>query len=518
MSDPIRLMETTPEADPLTNEDAEAIVLGALMTYNDAVSRMSGMVEFRDFSVSVHERIYRTILQLVGEGRAANPVTLKPFFDNDEALEKVGGFKYLASLTGYSTPGASFAGNGGGAVALIGMWGIAQQIADLGKRRRLRDALTAVIAKTNDFRSDSGNVKHLNAFADPDLSIEKLVADIDAATNEAVQISAKPTTSIMFDAAWDKAVKHHDDVRDGSTPPGIAIDGLNDWNDLLGGMERGDLIVLAARPGMGKTAVACSIANSCGRAGYGTAFISLEMPVGQLVNRMISDACYSHGRSFKFQNLRRGKLEPFERRQIDIYRETVADWPIIFDKPAGATTSRILMALRRLARKLELRGKSLDVVLIDYLHLMKPDKDRNNQTVELGEITRALKLAAQELDCVIILLSQLNRGVEQRDDKRPQLSDLRQSGAIEQDADAVIFLYREEYYLKAIEPAKPGPEGDAKKVKAWNDWNDQLLACRDRIDLIAAKVRNGETGNRKAYFFSEYQAVRGSRFFTDGGY
>jgi replicative DNA helicase len=465
--------------EPLANIEAEAALLGALMLHNDLLPVAAARVVADDFIEPLHGEIYDLIVKLVAAGSLATPITMRPHFVDHFAMAQLGGPGYLAQLTG----------NQG---ALIGAKDFAEQIADLSKRRALLVALDDARARVLDCGED----------------LQETVAEIDGAMSTAIR-SENDVKSRTIAKAWDSAMVSIDAISAGTAPVGWWIDGLSDWNNLLGGMRPGNLIILAGRPGMGKTALAIGVAVCAARAGIGTDFFTLEMSEEELLLRAISDVCFDYDRgSFTYSALQRGKLNAVDRSRIDDARQMINEWPLRFYEPPSSKIGRIIIEMRRRKRAATAKGLLLDIFVIDYLQLMRGDKDRDNKSVEVGEITRDLKLAAKELGVAVILLSQLNRGVEQREDKRPQMSDLRDSGSIEQDADAIIFVYREQHYLEASEP----PVGH----KSRDAWETSLQACRDRVELIARKVRKGKTGTKTCQFFLAHQAIRGSNFFTEG--
>ena len=479
---------STPSIEPdrlPQNVEAEAALLGALMIDNRLVSDIMWLPK-EAFWEQVHGRIYEAICDEVAKGGVANPITIKPRFVSDPAMEELGGAKYLATLTGSGA-------------AMIGAKQFAQQILDLYQRRELVLSLQEGIERALD-----------TSKGEP---FTALIETVDEAVNKvAVTTPSHGKHVASLDKAWDAMLARYDEILAGGVRPGLRVDGLDDFNDLTGGgMNDGDLIIIAGRPGMGKSAIAVTIASSCARANIGTAFFSLEMSKEQLIERQVTDICYDyHGSSFTYAALKKGKLATPHLDMVRRARVECASWPLIYDDTADMRVGHLIGKMRRMKRVMEAKGTPLKVCIVDYLGLLKSDNDyRGNKVLEVSEITRALKIAAKDLGLTIILLCQLSRGVEQRENKRPMLSDLRDSGSIEQDADMVFFLYREEYYLKNEEPKKGD---DIKSINAWEKWRTDMEAARDRMDLIAAKVRGSETGYRKIYFMGAYQAVRGSNF------
>jgi replicative DNA helicase len=480
VSDPIRLVtDNTIHPDvPLSNVEAEAALLGALMMENSILPIAAARVVSADFVEPLHGEIYDTIVKMVGTGSLATPVTMRPYFADHTSMAQLGGPGYLAQLTGNNA-------------AVMGAKDFADQIADLSKRR-------ALLAAFDDARA---------AVLDCGQELQESVAVIDTALSAAIRSEAD-VKSRTIARAWDSAMVSIDAISAGTAPVGWWIDGLPDWNQMLGGMRPGNLIVLAGRPGMGKTAVAGGVAICAARAGIVTDFFSLEMTEEELMFRAITDICFDYDRgSFTYKQLQTGKLNATDRQRIDDARAMIDEWPLRFYEPPSSKAGRIIMEMRRRQRAATAKGRPVQLFVIDYLQLMEGDRATDNRVNEISEITRKLKLAAKELGVAILLLSQLSRAVEQREDKRPQLSDLRESGSIEQDADAVIFVYREQQYLENAEP----PVGDKKR----DAWEIQLQACRDQVELIARKVRKGKTQSRKCHFFGSHQAVRGSKFFSE---
>ena len=460
--------------------ETEAALLGAIMIDNRVFDRVADRLTADDFHEPVHQRLYALIEREIANGRLVTPVTLRPHLESDPGLANLGGPQYLAQLTG----------SGAG---LIGAVDFAKQIADIAKRRRLYAAMDRMLESARD------DLEH---------PIEALVDGFDAAMTSALQ-RTQTAKSVSFAHAVDMTLDEIEAEARGEGPTSLKIDGLDDWNKLTGGMRRGEVIILAGRPSMGKTAVGLSVALGSARAGHGTLFVSLEMKVPDLTKRAISDLIFEYGQSASANAVQRGAFTAFDRERLATAREQIKSWPLVLHQDAGLKIGRLAMLIRRYRRQMAAQGRSLDVVVVDYLGLVRSDATRQKRYEEVGEISRTLKEIAGELDVALVVLAQLNREVERRDDKRPQLSDLRDSGEIEQDADTVIFVYRDEYYLSRAEP----PEGDKKRP----EWEVSMAAARDRVELISAKVRKGAIGRRNCHFFASHQAVRGSDFFSSRG-
>lgn len=478
MPEPLRLVQSTEYPPALVNLEAESALLGALMCHNSFVDQIAECISVDDFLSGVHRRIYSAILSEVANGRSASPPLLRNHFIGDDDYERAGGISYLSNMTANSA-------------AVVGVWDFSKQIAELAKRRRLLDEIQTL----------QDELVTLT-----DNPIEGVVDKIDLALSRALHRN-ETTRSQTIAQAFDATLKAIDDEALGLGPQGIAVADLDDFNQLTGDLRRGEVMILGGRPSMGKTAVALSVTLGAAKAGFGTLFISLEMRTGELMGRAITDLIFDYGASPSFRDVRRGRFNEFDRQRIREARETIAEWPLIITDPSKLNIGRLAMMIRRYQRQMAAKGHKLDLVVVDYLGLIKASDKRMDRYQAVGDISRTLKEVAKECDVALIVLAQLNRECEKRDDKRPQLSDLRDAGDIEQDADTVMFVYREQYYLERSEP-----DAHDKKREA---WEIAMGAARDRVELIAAKVRNGQVGKRLCYFFGAHQAVRGSQFFKD---
>lgn len=469
------------------NVEAEAALLGALMIDNRIMDRVADLIDADDFFEPVHGRLFTAIGREISEGRLTTPITIKPMVEHDPGVIALGGPTYLAKLTGSGA-------------ALIGATDFAKQVADLGKRRRLLEALNAAQDELC-YQPQS----HREWLDNDVKSIADVLEGLDSAMSGALE-RHRQAKGVSFARAFDATLEQIEQEASGGLTDGLSVVGLDDWNHLTGTMRRGEVVILAGRPSMGKTAIGLSAALASARGGNGTLFVSLEMSVQELTKRAITDVIFVYGRSASFDAVQRGKFTHWDREAIADARETIKSWPLILHEDAGLKIGRLAMMVRRYQRQMVAKGQSLDVVFIDYLGLVRGDGAKQKRYEEVGEISRTLKTIARELNVAIVVLAQLNREVERRDDKRPQLSDLRDSGEIEQDADTVIFVYREQYYLERSEPEP----SDKKR----SDWELAMQAARDRVELISAKVRKGQISKRNCYFFASHQAVRGSNFMS----
>ncbi len=461
----------------LHNIEAEAALLGAMMIDNRIIGDLAEIIEADDFHEPLHARIFEQARQLVDAGGSATPVTLRPYFVDDPAIKEIGGVGYLATLT------AQTAG-------LMASRDFARQLVDLAKRRRLIAECEAVKA----------------AAADLSENAETLADSIDSALSAAIERKSSTSTYTLAQAV-DASLQQIEDTANGKGPRGVLICDLPDFNAVAGTLAPGQLTILGGRPGMGKTAVALAVAKGAAANGHGTLLVSLEMRASELVLRTVSDMCFELGNSFTFENLLAGKLNEFDRRRIADMKRRIAEWPLHITDPSSLRVSRLGMLVRRYQRKVAAKGAKLELVVIDYLGLLSGDPKKSKYE-EISEISRTLKQVAMECNVHVICLAQVNRECEKRDDKRPFAADLRDSGTIEQDADNIVFVFREQFYLEKSEP----DPADAKLRPAWETSMDR---ASNRVEIYSDKRRQGRTARRNCWFFLEHQAVRGSKFYSE---
>ena len=468
---------------PPHNTDAEQALLGAILVNNEAIHRVSGFLHPEHFNQPVHGRIYEAALKLVERGQIADPTTLKNFFEYEGALTDIGGTQYLARLAA-------------SAVTIINAGDYGRVIHDLFLRRQLIRLGEEVVNTSYDCQADAPAAELIEQTEQHLFNLAE-----EGQYEGGFQSFADCQTSAitMMEAAR---------KRDAATS-GVAT-GLHDLDRLLGGLHASDLIVLAGRPGMGKTALATNIAYYAANArrldidanggenpkdGAVVGFFSLEMSAEQLATRILSEET-----GIPSEKLRRGQISEEDFRAVARESQNLSRLPFFIDD----TPALSIAALRTRARRLK-RTHKLSLVVVDYLQLLRPagrsNPDRRVQ--ELGEITQGLKALAKELDLPILALSQLSRAVEQREDKRPQLADLRESGAIEQDADVVMFIYREEYYLARSEPNRRTDEESDKFNSRYEKWFSHLKEIENLADIIVAKQRHGPIGNLSLQFSRE---------------
>ncbi|URD60470.1 AAA family ATPase [Sphingomonas sp. KRR8] len=451
-----------PDTD-LTNPEAELCVLASALLDPRLLERMVETVSPPDFS----EPFFGAIFDLLGKhqarGNPLTPVTLKPLIEGWEAYEQMGGMAWLAGITG------------SGAAVLAGL-ASAKQVRELATRRTLVASLHAAATAASDY----------------DAELPDVLVMADEALN-AARDQGEERGEYSGAAALDLVLNGFDEPVTGARCRSIPS-----LDELLGPMRPSHQIVVGARPGMGKTALAISASLGAAEAGHGVLFFSLEMSAEQLAERAAADLCL--GQRVPYSSIRDRTLTVEQRRHVCRARERVAEMPLQIVDRQGLRISQIRSLVRRWKRRFEAKGQKLELVVIDYLQLVRPD-GKLNAYETVSEVSRSMKEIAKENGLAVLALAQLSREVEKREDKRPQLADLRESGQIEQDADAVLFLLRPEYYLQAAEPAPQDPKRD--------EWERQMRDAAGLLEIICAKRRNGRTGCRVATFHSTYQAVRG---------
>ncbi|PJK29630.1 replicative DNA helicase [Minwuia thermotolerans] len=464
------------------NLEAEQQLLGALLYNNDAAARVLDFLKPEHFFQPLHGRIYESILTLIERGELANPVTLKTRFEQDAAIRELGGPGYLVDLTAR-------------AVNVIRAEEYARILYDLFLRReiillseemaergRTADLTDAASQQIEDAESrlytlaEAGEVK--NDFRSFKIAVAESLDRIEAAYKREGQLVGVTT-------------------------------GLREMDQRLGGLHRTDLLILAGRPGMGKSALAMTIALNATRAyrpiyndagdivdaeGAVVGVFSLEMSREQLATRIVSEQT-----RISSSDLRTGRIDK------NAYLNTVVpatqelmDLPLFIDDTPALSIAQLRSRARRLKRQ-----HGLGLIIIDYIQLMRPSGQKRveNRVQELTEITQGLKAVAKELNVPVLALSQLSRQVEQREDKRPQLSDLRESGSIEQDADVVMFVYREAYYAQKDKP-------DEENFAEMEQWQQKMAQIYNRAEIIIGKQRHGPTGTMEVFFEPEFTIFR----------
>lgn len=451
-------------APVIANAEAETALIGAMLCDPKIVDAVADTLAPEDFSVSLLASIFSVIVREQSLGRALNAVTLRPFFQEDPEFIELGGFSWLVDLT------ANMA-------SLIGARSFAQQVADLASRRRLVEGLQATIASAADYEK----------------SVEMLAGEAEEAIAGAADARA--------DTYERSAAECLDMVIGGFDEPlgGVLCGAIPSIDTLLGPIRPSHLVIGAGRPGMGKTASAVSYAIGAAERGHGVLFVSLEMSAEQLAERMTADLCLD--KRIPYDAITGRKLDMLQRREVCRARDKIADLPLEIVDRSSLTLPQLRALVRRWRRRYAARGVKLELLIVDYLQLMTGDR-RMDRIQVVSEISRGLKEIAKENGLGVLALSQLSRKVEERADKRPMLSDLRESGTIEQDADAVLFFLRDEYYLRQTGEPTFGDPG-------FEEWQKKLDVCQGRIEFIVAKKRHGTTGSKIGEFLGHFQAVRG---------
>jgi replicative DNA helicase len=480
---PLRPDEAAARALP-ANIEAEAAFLGAVLIDNRVIEELATPLRPEHFFEPVHERIYNRILQLLDRKAVVTPVTLRPYFEADEALKELGGAAYLARLTA----------DGQG---LLAPRELAGQIYDLAL---LRELVSVGRNLVNSALDTSESVEPMEQISEAEAALYR-VSEGASVGNEAQSFRQSSLTAIT---QIEKA------FASGGHISGLTT-GLDDLNAKVGGLHDSDLIILAGRPAMGKTSLATNIAFNCAQrfmddtrrdgidpaksSGAPVAFFSLEMSADQLATRILAEQA-----EISSERLRMGKISRDDFQRISFASQNLAELPLYIDD----TPALSIAALRTRARRLK-RRHNIGMIVIDYLQLLQGSGRANDNRVnEISEISRGLKTLAKELSVPVIALSQLSRAVESREDKRPQLADLRESGSIEQDADMVWFIFREEYYHNAAKPDEPSETSSPDAIAKYDSWMQRHLEVVNKATVIIAKQRHGSTGNVQLLFQSEF--------------
>ena len=450
-----------------SNLEAEQALIGSILVNNDVIDEVSSFIKPIIFYDPAHIKIYEVIENLNNKGMIANPITLKNYFEKDNMLNEVGGTEYLVKLTRFS--------------------GSTKQAIDYAKiihEMYLRRELVLISEKLS-YDTLNANTQEQDA--------EKIIESTEKSLYNLAERGSFSQSFIEFRKAIDKTIEMATLAMKSDRGIVGVPTGLTDLDEKLGGLHKSDLIILAGRPSMGKTALATNIAYSAAQnilsrqEKSSVAFFSLEMSSEQLSTRILSEQA-----RIKSDDIRRGKVT---EEEINRYIETsrnIYNLPLFIDETPAITIATLSNRARRIKR---LNGLSL--IVVDYIQLMRSSSNKNDGRVqEISEITQGLKAIAKELSVPVLALSQLSRAVEQRDDKQPQLADLRESGSIEQDADVVMFVYREAYYLERKQP-KLGSIEHA-------EWQSKMNDVNGLADIILGKQRHGPTGTVKVEFEGIY--------------
>ena len=448
-----------------SNLEAEQALLGSILVNNDIIDEISNIIKPISFYDPAHVKIYEVIETLNNKGMIANPITLKNFFEKDNMLNEVGGTEYLVKLTRFS--------------------GSTKQALDYAKVIHEMYLRRELILISNNLSSETLNSK--------DQSAEHIIESTEKSLFDLAERGSFSQSFLKFNQALDQTIEMATlAMKNDKGIVGVPT-GLTELDRKLGGLHKSDLIIIAGRPSMGKTALATNIAYNAAQdimskqEKSSVAFFSLEMSSEQLSTRILSEQA-----RIKSDDIRNGKVT---EEEINRYIETsrnIYNLPLFIDETPAITIATLSNRARRIKR---LFGVKL--IVVDYIQLMRSNLNKNEGRVqEISEITQGLKALAKELGIPILALSQLSRAVEQRDDKQPQLADLRESGSIEQDADVVMFVYRESYYLERKQPKLGSIE--------YAEWQSKMNDVNGLADIILGKQRHGPTGTVKVEFEGIY--------------
>jgi replicative DNA helicase len=457
------------------NVEAEQALLGAILVNNDVFDKVNAIVQAEHFFDPVHRRIFEVAATRIQKNTLASPVTLKAFLEDDEGLNALGGASYLVRLAD-------------AAISIFAARDYAQMIYDLAIRRQL-------IGIGEEITVNAQKVEVADDPKDQIVQAEQRLYQL--AEQGRVEGGFQTFLRALTSAVQVASAAYH---RDGGLA-GIST-GIHDLDQTLGGLHNSDLLILAGRPSMGKTALATNVAFNIARAwkqgqkpdgttgtinGGAVGFFSLEMSAEQLATRILAQEA-----QVSSHKLREGSLTEEEFRRFVEASKALQSVPLYIDDTPAVPISQLAARARRLKRQ-----HGLDVLFIDYLQLVRPASAKDSRVNEVSEITQGLKAIAKELDIPVIALSQLSRQVESREDKRPQLSDLRESGSIEQDADAVMFVYREEYYAEREKPSE-------EKLEAMDAWQQRMDRCAGKAEVIIGKQRHGPVGSVELGFEGQF--------------
>ena len=463
----IKSIKNQSENKQPSNIEAEQALLGSILVNNDIIDEISTIVNPLIFYDPAHVKIYEVVEELNNKGMIANPITLKNYFEKDNMLNEVGGTEYLVKLTRYS--------------------GSTKQALDYAKIIHEMYLRRELVLISNKLSSETLNAnKHQQ-------NAEAIIENTEKSLFDLAERGSFSQSFLKFNKALDQTIEMATKAMQNDQGIVGVPTGLTELDEKLGGLHKSDLVILAGRPSMGKTALATNIAYNVSQnilkrqEPSSVAFFSLEMSSEQLSTRILSEQA-----KIKSDDIRRGKVT---EEEINRYIETsrnIYNLPLYIDETPAITIATLSNRARRIKR---LFGLSL--VVVDYIQLMRSSLSKNEGRVqEISEITQGLKALAKELSVPVLALSQLSRAVEQRDDKQPQLADLRESGSIEQDADVVMFVYRESYYLERKQP-KLGSIEHA-------EWQSKMNDVNGLADIILGKQRHGPTGTIKVEFEGIY--------------
>jgi len=462
----LKIDKFTQEKKLPSNIDAEQTLIGSVLVNNDIIDEVANIISSKEFYDPIHSKIYDMIEKLHNKGMIANPITLKTPFEKDENLSDVGGTEYLVKLTRLSSS--------------------TKQSIDYAKIIHEKFVKRELIKISENLSEDAVDEK-------TEKSGEDIIQDTEKSLFDLAERGTFNQSFLKFDQALDQTIEMATNaMKSGDGIVGVPT-GLKDLDERLGGLHKSDLVIIAGRPSMGKTALATNIAYYAAKKildnneKNSVAFFSLEMSSEQLATRIISEQS-----RIRSNDIRRGKVSEEEFNRLIETSRNIHQLPLVIDETPAINIATLSNRARRIKRLF-----GLNLIVVDYIQLMTTGSKRYDGRVqEISEITQGLKALAKELNVPVLALSQLSRAVEQRDDKKPQLADLRESGSIEQDADVVMFVFREEYYLERKEPRHGTME--------YAEWQSKMNEIIGGADIIIGKQRHGPTGNVKVEFEGMY--------------
>jgi len=449
------------------NIEAEQAVIGSILVSNDIYDEIFPIIDAQKFFDPIHVKIFETIENLISKGLLANPITLKNHFENNEGLKELGGQEYLIKITKFSTS-------------------IKQAIdyANIVQEMHVRRELIRISESVLDQASSATEIT---------TSGEEMIQNAEKSLFDLAERGHFNQSFMKFERALKQTIEMAKSAYQNEEGIVGVPTGLTDLDNRLGGMHKQDLVIIAGRPSMGKTALATNIAfhaaKNIEKKGLKStvAFFSLEMSSEQLSTRILSEQS-----RIRSNDIRRGKVSEKEFEQFIETSKNIFELPLYIDETPAITISAISNRSRRIKRLF-----GLDLIVVDYIQLMRSSGKRDwGRVQEISEITQGLKALAKELNVPVLAVSQLSRAVEQRDDKKPQLADLRESGSIEQDADVVMFVYREAYYLERKEPTLGSIEHA--------EWQQKMGEISSLAEIMISKQRHGPTGNVRVEFEAMY--------------
>ncbi len=454
------------------NIEAEQSVIGSILLSNEIFDEINMIINSKNFYDPMHQKIFIAIEKLIYSGMLANPITLKNHFENEK--DEINIPEYLVKITKFSSSSRQTIE-------------YSKLIYDLYVKRELIKISENIIdaSKLNDLDNDG----------------QKIIESFEKSLFDLAEKGSFSSSLVKFDEAMKMTIEMASNAYKNDAGIVGVPTGLTDLDDRLGGLHKSDLLIIAGRPSMGKTALATNIAYNAAKKIQDdnrkstVAFFSLEMSSEQLSTRILAEQS-----RIKSNDIRRGKIS---EDQFDKFIETskdISELPLYIDETPAITIAALSNRARRIKR---LYG--LDLVVVDYIQLMRASNFKDGRVQEISEITQGLKALAKELSVPVLALSQLSRAVEQRDDKKPQLSDLRESGSIEQDADVVMFVYRESYYIERKEP-RPATVEHA-------EWQAKMNEVSNLAEIIIGKQRHGPTGNVMLEFeamFTKFKDIQNS--------